>query len=221
MFKSARWRSEKNKIKVVFKLQFHATQTLRKQIVKERKRGQDLLREVVGLKEESDALKEECEKLKAFRKCTDDAKVRNNLLFEEEDLRAFVEELRQELDYEKELNANLQLQLQKTKESNLELILAEGLEEEINSKSETDDDAKKPWKSFLRGIVMYVLEQKITNLHKELDIYKRDKEDLEAQMEQLALDYEFLKQENYELSYKLEQSQLQEQLNTSIHLTCS
>lgn len=26
MFKSARWRSDKNKIKAVFKLQFHATQ---------------------------------------------------------------------------------------------------------------------------------------------------------------------------------------------------
>lgn len=28
MFKSARWRSEKNKIKIVFKLQFHATQVI-------------------------------------------------------------------------------------------------------------------------------------------------------------------------------------------------
>lgn len=28
MFKSSRWRSEKNKIKAVFKLQFHATQVL-------------------------------------------------------------------------------------------------------------------------------------------------------------------------------------------------
>ncbi|KAJ6695482.1 MYOSIN HEAVY CHAIN-RELATED PROTEIN [Salix koriyanagi] len=32
------------------------------------------------------------------------------------------------------------------------------------------------------------------------------------QMEQLALDYEILKQENHDMSYKLEQSQLQEQL---------
>ncbi|KAL6976926.1 hypothetical protein U1Q18_025713 [Sarracenia purpurea var. burkii] len=151
MFNSARWRSEKNKNKAVFKLQFHGTQTLRKQIVKERKRGQDLLGEVVGLKEERVALKEECEKLEAFRKCTDDAKVRNNLLFEGEDLRAFVEELRQELDYVKELNANLWLQLQKTKESNSELILAEGLEEEINSKSEIDDDAKKTLEELLKG----------------------------------------------------------------------
>jgi len=28
MFRSARWRGEKNKIKTVFKLQFHATQVL-------------------------------------------------------------------------------------------------------------------------------------------------------------------------------------------------
>ncbi|KAI3721608.1 hypothetical protein L2E82_32624 [Cichorium intybus] len=31
-------------------------------------------------------------------------------------------------------------------------------------------------------------------------------------MEQIALDYEILKQENHDISYKLEQSQLQEQL---------
>lgn len=30
MFKSARWRSEKNKVKAVFKLQFHATQVVPK-----------------------------------------------------------------------------------------------------------------------------------------------------------------------------------------------
>ncbi|XP_058222575.1 uncharacterized protein LOC131332390 [Rhododendron vialii] len=99
-------------------------QTLRKQIVREGKRGNDLFREVVGLKEERDAFKAECENLKAFQRRMDEAKVRNKLKSEGGDPFAIVEELRQELSYEKDLNANLRLQLEKTQESNSELILA-------------------------------------------------------------------------------------------------
>ncbi|XAR70315.1 hypothetical protein NMG60_11027125 [Bertholletia excelsa] len=145
-------------------------QTLRKQIVKENKRGQELFREVVGLKEERDVLKTECENLKAFQKRMDEAKVKNKLNFEGGDPRALLEELQQELSYEKDINANLRLQLQKTQESNSELILAvrdldEMLEQknkeilnlsersrtqknamdfqETNYKSETDDEEQK------------------------------------------------------------------------------
>ncbi|GAB4834387.1 hypothetical protein Ancab_032641 [Ancistrocladus abbreviatus] len=98
-------------------------QTLRKQIMKEGKRGQDLLREVASLKEERDVLKEECEKLKASQKWGDELKVRSKCKFEG-DPWALLEEIRRELNYEKDLNTNLQLQLQKTQESNSELILA-------------------------------------------------------------------------------------------------
>uniref|UniRef100_A0A5B6ZKD0 Putative myosin-9 isoform X1 n=1 Tax=Davidia involucrata TaxID=16924 RepID=A0A5B6ZKD0_DAVIN len=145
-------------------------QTLRKQIVKESKRGQDLSREVGSVKEERDALKEECEELKAFQKRMDEARVKNKLQFEQGDPRVLLEDLRQELNYEKDLNANLRLQLQKTQESNSELILAvqdldEMLEQknreilslsngsatskdagelrETNSQSETDDDEQQ------------------------------------------------------------------------------
>uniref|UniRef100_A0A5B6ZIB4 Putative myosin-9 isoform X1 n=2 Tax=Davidia involucrata TaxID=16924 RepID=A0A5B6ZIB4_DAVIN len=111
-------------------------QTLRKQIVKDSKRGQDLSREVVSLKEERDALKEKYEKLKAFQKRPDEAKAKNKLQFEGGDMRALLEELRQELNYEKDYNANLQLQLQKTQESNSELILAvQDLDEMLEQKN--------------------------------------------------------------------------------------
>ncbi|KAF5734824.1 putative ATP binding protein [Tripterygium wilfordii] len=51
------------------------------------------------------------------------------------------------------------------------------------------------------------------DLQSKTQINKRDnKDELEMQMEQLALDYEILKQENHDLAYKLEQSELQEQL---------
>ncbi|XP_021287393.1 myosin-11-like isoform X2 [Herrania umbratica] len=219
-------------------------QTLRKQIVKESKRGQDLSREVVTVKEERDALKLECEKLKAFQKRMDDAKIESRVQFESGDPWVLVEEIRQELNYEKHLNSNLRLQLQKTQESNAELILAvQDLEELLDAKnmqmstppdksgsydnaevlrgtiarSDTDEDEEQ---RALEQLVKEhrdtkensVLEQKIMDLYSEIEIYRRDKDELEAQMEQLALDYEILKQENHDISYKLEQSQLQEQL---------
>ncbi|KAM1024878.1 hypothetical protein ACFX15_037421 [Malus domestica] len=111
-------------------------QTLRKQIVKESKRGQDLSREVISLKEERDSFKAECEKLKSFQKRVDDAKIRNRFQLEGGDLRALVDEIRQELSYEKDLSFNLRLQLQKTQESNSDLILAvRDLEEILEQKN--------------------------------------------------------------------------------------
>ncbi|KAJ6426613.1 hypothetical protein OIU84_022250 [Salix udensis] len=157
----------------------------------------------------------------------------------------FLEEVQQELNYEKDLNSNLWLQLQKTKESNAELILAvkdlnEMLEqksretfylsnkvrsyEKAISRSKTDDDEEQKAleelvKEHKDSKEMYLLEQKIMYLCSEIEIYRREKDELEIQMEQLELDYEILKQENHEMSYKLEQSQLQEQLK--IQYECS
>ncbi|KAI3787597.1 hypothetical protein L1987_42182 [Smallanthus sonchifolius] len=208
-------------------------QTLRKQIVKESKRVQDLSKEIAALKEERNGLKEECEKMKV--------KVKSKLLTEGGDQWALVDELRQELKYEKDLNSNLRLQLQKTQESNAELILAvrdldEMLEskskcsvapklQEVNSKSETDDEDQKALEDIVRehsGLKdAYVQEQKIIDLYNEIELYKRDKDELEMQMEQIALDYEILKQENHDISYKLEQSELQEQLKMQYECSTS
>ncbi|KAE8712873.1 protein LURP-one-related 4-like [Hibiscus syriacus] len=228
-------------------------QTLRKQVVKECKRGQVLSREVVTLKEERDALKLLCEKLKSSQKRMDDANVKSRMQFESGDPWVLAEEMRQELNYEKDVNSNLRLQLQKTQESNAELILAvQELEEileaknveipsppnnsgshgnaeevrEIISRSDSDEDEEQ------RALEQLVKEQKgpketslldrkIMDLCSEIETYKRDKEVLEAQMEQLALDYEILKQENHDISYKLEQSQLLEQLKLQYECSSS
>ncbi|GJZ30959.1 myosin heavy chain-related protein [Tanacetum coccineum] len=205
-------------------------QTLRKQIVKESKKGQDLSKEVASLKEERIKLKEEFEKMKVK------VNVNSNLSSEGGDPWALVDELKQELNYEKDLNTNLRLQLQKTQESNAELILAvqdldEMLEQkqksncsvdpksqEVDTKPETDDDDED--QKALMEIVrehsglqdVHLQEQKIIDLYNEIELYKRDKDELEMQMEQIALDYEILKQENHDMSYKLEQSEIQEQL---------
>ncbi|XP_068646505.1 uncharacterized protein [Aristolochia californica] len=108
-------------------------QTLRKQIVKENKRGQDLAKEIGILKEERYALKSECEQLRASKQKVNKSQI------ESDDPRYILDEVRQELNYEKDLNANLRVQLQKTQESNSELILAvrelEELLEEKNRES--------------------------------------------------------------------------------------
>ncbi|CAN1300852.1 hypothetical protein LINPERPRIM_LOCUS24709 [Linum perenne] len=191
-------------------------QTLRKQIVKESKRGHDLSRELKGLKAE-------CEQLKVMQKGMEEAKVKNKSKNSEEgggDPWLLIGEIRQELYYEKDRNANLQLQLQKTQDSNAELLLAlKELDEMLAQKggSSDDDEDQKALEELVKQHSdtreTYMLEQKILDLGSEIEIYRREKDELEMQMEQLALDYEILKQENHEISYKLEQSQLQEQLN--------
>ncbi|KAJ8526902.1 hypothetical protein K7X08_029379 [Anisodus acutangulus] len=222
-------------------------QTLRKQIVKESKRGVDLSKEVASLKEERDAFKEECDKLKASQRRMDETRSKDKLLYDNGDIQALVDELRQELNYQKDLNANLQIQLQKTQESNSELILAvrdldEMLEQKnqetsclpnnekfpdviSNSKHEMTDEEQKELEQLVRQHTddkeTHVLEQKIMDLQGEIEIYRRDRDELEMQMEQLALDYEILKQENHDMLYKLEQSELQEQLKMQYECSSS
>ncbi|KAL5174234.1 hypothetical protein HKD37_08G020730 [Glycine soja] len=218
-------------------------QTLRKQIVKESKRGQELSKEIISLKEERDALKIECDNLRSFRKQMEEAKVSSRPPLDSGDLCTLVEEIRQELKYEKELNANLQLQLKKTQDANSELVLAvQDLDEMLEQKNretcslsnkheegknsyelgsklsncETDDEEQKELEELVKehsnAKETHLLEQKIIDLYGEIEMYRRDKDELEMQMEQLALDYEILKQENHDIAYKLEQSELQEQL---------
>ncbi|MFS7916676.1 putative NT-type C2 domain-containing protein [Helianthus anomalus] len=208
-------------------------QTLRKQIVKEMKKNQELSREVATLKEERNMLKDECEKLKA-----EEVKVNGMLLIDQGNPWALLDELRQDLNHEKDISSNLRLQLQETLESNAELVLALEMtkskselksrpkSKSVCSKSEMDDDEEQ---RELEAIVKehngaketYLLEQKMIELSAELELYKREKDELEMHMEQLALDYEIMKQENHDLSFKLERSQLQEQLKMQYECTSS
>ncbi|KAK1374398.1 NT-C2 domain-containing protein [Heracleum sosnowskyi] len=195
----------------------------------------------------------ECERLKDLQKRAETAKVRNKLQIDGGDPRALLEELRQELNHEKELNVNLRIQLQKTQESNSELLFAvrdldemlEAKNNEIvelsnksarsenansshvsNSKCEADvDDDQIALEELVKDHNTvkdaFQLEEKITDLYSELDSCRRDRDDLEVQLEQLSLDYEILKQENHDISYKLEQSQVQEQLKMQYECSTS
>lgn len=235
-------------------------QALRKQIVKERRRGHDFSKEVRILKEQRDALKRECEQLKSLQLNIDGGKVSNQFQSDIKDHWDVLEEIRKELNHEKNLNADLRLQLLKTQESNSELILAvqnleglleqrnkkasieptmnknsqevkfgicglhllqpEGNKEEwdiaSNSKHEMDDEEQQALEELVKEhgdtSMEYSLEQRIIGLCSEIEMYKKDHEELEMQMEQLALEYEILKQENHSMSSKLMQNRAEEEL---------
>ncbi|KAK6155719.1 hypothetical protein DH2020_009967 [Rehmannia glutinosa] len=100
-------------------------QSLRKQITKETKKGQQLSEQIVCLKEERDALKAECEQLKSSSSTTkNEEAVSSHTQKETTDMRSSLENIKQELQREKQLNKKLRLQLQKTEDSNSEFVLA-------------------------------------------------------------------------------------------------
>ncbi|KAJ4803452.1 Myosin heavy chain-related protein [Rhynchospora pubera] len=208
-------------------------QTLRKQIVKESRRAQELFKEISTLKEERDGFKRDCEELK--RRGDGKGYNGNKLGVQGEDLWVTLEEIKRELSVERSSNSNLRLQLQKLQESNSELLLEiRDLEEMVEDKnreilclkadtsqilamsSDQDKDERFTLDLLAKedgGLkVTNVLEKKIIELTSELELYKKDREDMEMQMEQLALDYEILKQENHDVTTRLEQTQLREQL---------
>lgn len=200
----------KLRIDLALKKQLHLAElellTLRKQVVKEKRRGEDLSNELTRLKGERDASRRECEALKASQKRRN---AEEKVQFNEKDLWSMLEDIKEELNNEKNLNANLCLQLKKSQESNSELNLAvrdlEYLLEQKNSESCINERHSSENGSLHRSI-----SKSRQACMRELCI--KDNEDIEMQMEQLALDYEILKQENHYISSKLEQMQLREQL---------
>ncbi|KAI9381643.1 hypothetical protein POPTR_015G143800v4 [Populus trichocarpa] len=210
-------------------------QTLRKQITKESRRGQDLSRQVKELEEERDELKTECEQVKSSRKSVEEESL-NQLRAEYEDSLVQLEEVRRELSHQKDLNTNLKLQLQKTQDSNSELILAVGdLDEMLEEKkgeisclsSKLDEVQEKNCKCSMKEDTdqhavlapeekareddeLCLLKQRVIDLSDEIEVHRENREKLENYIEQLTQDYENLKQENYDVSSKLEQSKIQE-----------
>lgn len=197
-------------------------QSLRKQIAKENKKGLDQTREITSLREERDALEMECGKLKR-QKYFDDVKAENQLQSENEHLRVRQEEIRKELDHQKEVSNNLRMQLEKTQESNSELMLAvkelnELLEEKdeeiftLSGKIEMSKRMQEDVEEIKENSEKEVdaLQQRISDQHGEIEFYRKHKEELELHVKQLTEDYEVLKQENENLSSKLEENHQQE-----------
>lgn len=202
-------------------------QSLRKQIVKEGKKGQDLSIQVAGLKEENVALKKQCEQLKSSK-----GEVETKDLWDQP------EDMMQRLRREKDLNKKLRSQLYETEDSNSELILVvNDLNKKLEQKStevfhlsnriksmqnvkedasetstydtdlDTDEQAQRQTNNGDNKVKEELLKQ-ITDLRGEIEVYKKDKDELKVHMEALVLDYDTIKQDKQDISTKLEQNQI-------------
>ncbi|CAH2070250.1 unnamed protein product [Thlaspi arvense] len=187
-------------------------QALRKQAIKESKRIQELSREVSSLKGERDGAVEECEKLR-LQNSRDEADAESRLRCVSEDSSNMIEEIRDELSCEKDLTSNLKLQLQRTQESNSNLILAvrdlnELLEEkknEISSLNSLLEETKKLEVEDSGHNEIDTLKQQIEDLDWELESYRKKNEEQEILLDDLTREYEYLKEESYKhVSLKLE-----------------
>nr|GLL28162.1 centrosomal protein of 290 kDa-like isoform X1 [Ipomoea trifida] len=154
-------------------------ESLGKQIIKEIRRGKELSEQIVGL-QERDADIRECEKIKLQ---TEDQRFSNASETEMEISRAKFEELRRELQQEKQLRDRLKSRLQETEDSNSELIITiKHLNQKLEQKNKESEEMK----------------QKIEKLLQEREVLCKENEDLELQKDQLLSDYAILKKENEE-----------------------
>ncbi|PIN17144.1 E3 ubiquitin ligase involved in syntaxin degradation [Handroanthus impetiginosus] len=198
-------------------------QSLRTQIAKETKRAQQLSEQIVCVKEERDALKAECEQLKSSSTCNNEGAVSSHGQKETENLRSSLENIKQELQREKQLNKKLKLQLQKTEDSNSEFVLAmRDLSKKLEQKNAEISRLTGKIKALHNGSEAVAaspktkpdttdeaetLKQKIENLYSEIEVLKKEKEEIQMQVERLTLDYESLDMENQDIYAKLEQNE--------------
>lgn len=210
-------------------------QSLRKQIIKETGRGQQLSEQIVCLKEERDALKAECEQLKF----SNEEAVSSHTPKETENLSASLEKIKQELQHEKSINKKLKLQLQKTEDSNSEFVLAmRDLSKKLEQKNTEISRLSNKIKAFHNGsqalaasprtkmnqneesnapedLVMKhgnaddaeMLKQKIESLCSEIETNKKEKAEIQMAAERLTLDYESLEVEYKDICFRLEQNE--------------
>ncbi|XP_047327318.1 putative autophagy-related protein 11 [Impatiens glandulifera] len=190
-------------------------QALRKQIVKEGKRGLDLSRRVASLKEERHTLIEEADQLRTMLNRSSDKEV--SLQMEVGNSKILLDKLRKELNNEKDMNSKLRLKIKKTEDSNSKFVLAlRDVEEILMQKNDDISDlyAKTKSRSIFEDASpsdgVDFLKQKILDLHIEMEECKRDRVEIKLQKEKLVMEYEALKKENLEKSQNLEQNSVEE-----------
>lgn len=210
-------------------------QSLRKQITKEIKRGEQLSAQIACLKEERDAFKAECEQLKSSSTCKTEQAVPSHAQKETENLSS-LEKIKQDLQREKQLNKKLKLQVQKTEDSNSEFVLAmrdlsKKLEQKnteisrltnkikaFHSGTETpaasprtkinaNEETKAPQNLESKHDEAETLKLKIEHLCSEIEVHKKEEAEIQMEIEKLAQDYENLEMENKDIHSKLEHSE--------------
>lgn len=208
-------------------------QSLRRQVVKETKRGQELSRQVAILREERDAFKAESEKLKSQQNGVINFELPQEMGSQSKESWDRLNEVKQDLKHAKDLNRALRSRLSKTQDSNSELILVvRDLEEKIDKKDKelatlysrmksnrnpeefNDDNSELVNENEVSAAAtpktdVNLLQQQINDLQGELEHHVKEKRELEQELEQLSQDYEISKKENNNLSSKFNQKQLE------------
>ncbi|KAG5152798.1 hypothetical protein JHK84_029270 [Glycine max] len=202
-------------------------QSLRRQVEKESSRGQNLSRQIISLREERDLLKTKYEQLKSQQNFNNESKTTKTLKSEIEDTRLQLEAIKDELVYEKDMKANLQLQLRKTQNSNSELLLAvtdlEAMLEQKNNEIldlSTNTKSQKITKEHDDATELDRLRQKIADQDEEIDNYYKQHEELSEQIKELTLEYDLLKKENVDISLRLKQDEAQHIKLQNEHSSC-
>ncbi|KAK4280357.1 hypothetical protein QN277_011989 [Acacia crassicarpa] len=192
-------------------------ESLRRQVAKESSRGQSMSVQIISLREERDKWKTKCEQLESQRNSNDEPKTTKTRESEVKDVRLQLKATREELVYEKELNTNLQIRLQKTQNSNSELLLAvEELEAMLEQKNKEISDLSSNRKS--RNITNETvdttevdrLKKKIDHMNDEIDAYNKQNEELNKDITELTSEYELLKKENLDISLRLKQEEAEQ-----------
>ncbi|ESW24281.1 hypothetical protein PHAVU_004G116900 [Phaseolus vulgaris] len=183
-------------------------QSLQKLIEKECSRGQSMSRQIISLRDERNIIKTKYEQLMSQQNLINETKNSEALQTEIEHARQQLEAIKEDLDYEKEFSSNLKLQLQKTQNSNAELLLAvreleamlEHKNKELSDNTKEHDDATE----------LGHLKQKIADLNGEIDIYYKQREELNEQIKDLNFECEYLKKENLDISLRLNHKDAQQ-----------
>ncbi|XP_073119713.1 uncharacterized protein [Henckelia pumila] len=178
-------------------------ESLRQQVISESKKGQQLSELIAHLQEERDAIKTECEQLKSDFAST--------IQKETESVRILLEGIQKELQSERHLNDELKLQLQKTEDLNSEYILAlRDLDKTTNQKNtEISQLARKI--EALESEKMdpdeeKLLKETIENLNSEIEVHKKEKEDVLMDVKKLTTNGENLERESKQIYSTLQQN---------------
>lgn len=195
-------------------------QALRKQVEKESSRGQNLSRQINGLRDERDSLKTKYEQLKSQQNfnnnSNNETKTSKSLKSDIDNTRLQLDAIKEELVYEKEMSGNLQLQLQKTQNSNSELLLAvTDLEAMLEQKNKeildlsSNRKSQKITKERDNDTELNVLRQKIADQNSEIENCYKQREELSELIKELTVEYDLLKNENVDISLRLKQDEAQ------------
>ncbi|KAL3653506.1 hypothetical protein CASFOL_003187 [Castilleja foliolosa] len=202
-------------------------QGLRKQIMKETSRGQQLSDQLILLREERDVLKAECERHKSQSTNMNSEAVSGHTNKDTENLVSSLDKTKQDLQRHKDWNKKLKVQVQKAEDSNSEFVLAvRDLSKKLDQKNTEISRLTGKIKALHSGSDVLeaspratmnlhqeskaideseMLKQKIDELYSQIEVHKKEKDEMRMDIERLNLDYESLETENKDIYAKLEQ----------------